>query len=83
MRRKSVLKVLVVTLFALVFANAVAAQTKETDRRFEVVGKNSGPKVVVTGHLTYAGQYAYNVYDGIRVKQAGGNTTVVVEVENS
>jgi hypothetical protein len=60
-----------VALVVLLFANA-AAQTKDTDRRFEVVGQDG--TIVVTGHLRYSAQYAYPVYDGVLFQQASGET---------
>lgn len=60
----------------LLIAGFLVAQSKETDRRFEVVGKD-GTTVVVTGHLTYGayGGYAHDV-DGLMVKEGSGETTV-------
>ena len=63
-------------LTAVLLANVAAAQTQSTEHRFEVVAKDGS--ALVTGHLTYSSGYSgvYPEYNGIRVKEAGGETTV-------
>lgn len=63
-------------LTAVLLANVAAAQPQSTEHRFEIVGKDGS--AVVTGHLEYPAGYSgvFPEYNGIRVKEAGGETTV-------